>query len=343
MAEAKRVGVVLFQLGGPDRLEAIEPFLYRLFSDPDIIDFPFSKLARKPLAKLIAATRAKKVRQHYAAIGGGSPIARLTREQARALEAKLNQVVPARVFVAMRYWHPLTEEAIGALAAWPCDDLVLLPLYPHYSQVTTGSSLNEWERQYRASGLNHARVHVIREFYDHPGYIEALAERIDETLSRFARPEQVTILYSAHGVQESVIAAGDPYRDQLEATVRLVRARGGWPGPHRLCYQSRVGPGRWLKPTLEETLRELEAKGSRAVLVVPISFVTEHVETLHEIAIEARAAARAAGLEQFEMMPALNASDKFIRALADLVLGAVGADAVARRIRTTLSRTSESS
>ena len=324
MRNGKAIGVVLFQLGGPDRLEAIEPFLYNLFSDPDIIQFPFSKLARRPLARLIASRRAKKVADHYAAIGGSSPIGELTSRQARALEAELRKVLDAKVFVAMRYWHPLTEETIQEIAKESFDQLILLPLYPQYSQVTTGSSLNEWTRKYRAAGLNHAQVKVIRQFYDHPGYIEALVANINATLARFPAPGDVTIVFSAHGVPESVIEGGDPYKDQLEATVRFVTSCGGWPNPHRLCYQSRVGPGRWLRPSLDATMRELAGQGVKKLLVVPIAFVTDHVETLHEIDVEAREVAGGLGFAQFEMMPALNDSTRFIQALADLVKGAVG-------------------
>lgn len=324
MPNGRVIGVVLFQLGGPDRLEAIEPFLYNLFSDPDIIQFPFSKLARRPLARLIAARRAKKVAHHYAAIGGGSPIGELTGRQARALEAELNKFLDAKVFVAMRYWHPLTEEAIQEIAQVSLDELILLPLYPQYSRVTTDSSLKEWQRRYGAAGLNHARVKVIRQFFDDPGYIEALAQNINATLARFPSPSEVTLLFSAHGVPENVIKDGDPYQDQLEGTVRLVTSRGDWPNPHRLCYQSRVGPGRWLRPSLDATMHELASRGVKRLLVVPIAFVTDHVETLHEIDIEAREVASQLGVVQFEMMPALNDSRRFIRALADLVVRTVG-------------------
>ena len=178
----KRVAIVLFQLGGPDTQAAVEPFLYNLFCDPDIIDFPLAWIARKPLAKLISTRRSKVVAEHYAEIGGGSPIGRLTAEQGRALEAALSPYIEAKTFVAMRYWHPLTSEALAALAAWPHDELVLLPLYPHYSYATTRSSLKEWKRQTRNKLREPARI--IESFYDHPAYIEALRERVDEKLSK---------------------------------------------------------------------------------------------------------------------------------------------------------------
>ncbi len=318
------VGVVLFQLGGPDSPEAVEPFLFNLFSDPDIIDFPFARLARPALARLVASRRAEKVREHYASLGGKSPIGELTERQARALERALARELRVRVFVAMRYWHPLTEEAVRQVETHGCRELVLLPLYPQYSCTTTGSSLNEWARRYPGDGGRATEVKTIRQFYDHPTYLEALVEKVNEGLGRFGREaSDVWLVFSAHGVPTRVIEAGDPYRAQIEASCRLVVERGGWSNPHRLCYQSRVGPGRWLSPSLVEALQDLAAQGARRVLVVPVSFVCDHIETLGEINMEARQRAVELGIDHFELMPALNDSPTFIRALAELVLGAV--------------------
>jgi ferrochelatase len=322
VSDRRTVGVVLFQLGGPDSLDAVEPFLVNLFSDPDIIDFPFARLARPSLAKLVARNRAGKVRHHYKEIGGRSPIRELTERQARALEQELRATVDARVWVAMRYWRPLTEEVVREVAAAPPDELALLPLYPQYSKVTSGSSLREWER--RAKALN-IPTRTVPEFYRHPLYLDALAERINQALERFPAGQPPALVFSAHGVPLSVIESGDPYCRQTEETVTLVRRRGGWSNPDFLCYQSRVGPGRWTEPMLHSTLQTVRASGARRVLVVPISFVTEHIETLHEIDIEARQQAEKLGFEQFEMMPALNDSPLFIQCLADLVLKSVAA------------------
>ena len=221
----RRVGVILFQLGGPDTLAAIEPFLYNLFCDPDIIDFPFARIGRKALAKLISTTRARKVQHHYATIGGGSPIRRFTERQARALEAELtNQGLDARCFVAMRYWHPFTSEAIEQLESAQCDEVVLLPLYPQHSSTTTGSSLNEWERLFRGD----VPVHNVGAFYQHPMYLDALIEKVEEALARFPRPERAEIVFSAHSIPMSIIAKGDPYQRHVEETVRLLMQRGGW-------------------------------------------------------------------------------------------------------------------
>jgi ferrochelatase len=319
----RRTGVVLFQLGGPDSLEAIEPFLFNLFSDPDIIDFPFARIGRKPLAKLISSTRARKVQHHYATIGGCSPIRRFTEQQALALQLRLNESgIDARCFLAMRYWHPFTADAIEQLRASHCDEVVLLPLYPQYSSTTTGSSLNEWRRRFQDS----LPVYSVAPFYRHHLYLEALAEKIAETLARFSDPRRPELVFSAHSVPVSVIEQGDPYQRQIEETVELVMQRGGWANRHRLCYQSKVGASKWLQPSLHQTLRALSTENAREVCVVPISFVSDHVETLGEIDHEARHAAAAFGITQFEMTSGLNNSPTFISALADLVETALGVD-----------------
>jgi ferrochelatase len=319
----RRLGVVLFQLGGPDTPQAIEPFLFNLFCDPDIIDFPFARIGRKPLAKLISTTRAKKVQHHYSAIGGASPIRRFTEQQADALQNRLcADGIDAHCFVAMRYWHPFTAEAVEQLRAAHCDEVVLLPLYPQYSSTTTGSSLNEWRRLFRED----VPVQTIEKFHRHPLYLEALVEKINEALARFPQSGYPEIVFSAHSVPVSVIAKGDPYQRQIEETVELVMRRGRWPYRHRLCYQSKVGASKWLQPSLHRTIRDLASERIREVCVVPIAFVSDHVETLGEIDHEAREEAAELGIQQFEMTSGLNDSPTFIAALADLVVAAVGAD-----------------
>src|SRR5258705_1830580 len=294
----RRVGVVLFQLGGPDTPRAIEPFLFNLFWDPDIIDFPFARLGRKPLAKLISSTRAKKVQHHYSVIGGSSPIRRFTEQQARALQIKLTESgMDARCFVAMRYWHPFTAEAIGQLRAAGCDEVVLLPLYPQYSSTTTGSSLNEWRRLFH----DDIPVYCVEPFYRHPLYLDALVEKVDEALIRFSNPSRAEIVLSAHSVPIAGIEKGDPYQRHIEETVALLIQRGGWRNRYRLCYQSKVGASKWLQPSLHRTLRDLAAERVDNICVVPIAFVSDHVETLGEIDHEARAEATALGIKQFEM------------------------------------------
>ncbi len=317
---SRRLAVVLFQLGGPDTLEAIEPFLYNLFCDPEIIDFPFARIGRKPLAKLISATRSRKVQRHYASIGGGSPIRRNTERQAQALEHELaRQGLDARCFVAMRYWHPFTREAIEQIRQAGCEEVVLLPLYPQYSSTTTGSSLNEWRRLFQ----DRLPSHCITDFYRNTMYLDAVVEKVEEALNRFSRPDLPDIVFSAHGIPMSVVERGDPYQRQIEETVELVMNRGGWSNRYRLCYQSKVGASKWLQPSLHRTLHDLAEERVREVCVVPVAFVSDHVETLGEIDHEAREEARRLGISQFEMSAGLNDSPKFIRALAQVVIEAL--------------------
>jgi protoporphyrin/coproporphyrin ferrochelatase len=317
---SKRVGVVLFQLGGPDSLAAVEPFLYNLFCDPDIIDFPFSRIGRRPLAKLISSTRAKKAGLHYASIGGGSPIRKFTEQQAAALEAQLlHEGVDARCVVAMRYWHPFTAEAIAQLESARVDHVVLLPLYPQYSKTTTGSSLNEWRRRWTGT----VPTSCVEPFYRNQLYIGSFVEKINDSLAQFPDAERVELVFSAHSVPVSVIEKGDPYQLQIEETVALVMESGGWANRHRLCYQSKVGASKWLQPSLHTTLKNLAAEKVRDMCVVPISFVSDHVETLAEIDHCAREEARMLGIERFAMTQGLNDSPKFIRALAECVRNAM--------------------
>lgn len=319
MTEKKKIGVVLFQLGGPDSPDAVEPFLYNLFCDPDIIDFFGAWFARRPLARYIARNRAGVVREHYDAIGGHSPIRLLTERQARVLEAALAPQFDAKCFIAMRYWNPLTAEAAAQVNAWNAPDLVLLPMYPHYSFATTSSSLKEWKRVFHPNG-NAPREHTVEKFFDHPLYVQAVAEKIALTLTHFDQPDGAHIVFSAHGLPLSLIERGDPYARQVADTVKLVMRRGGWKNAHTLCFQSKVGRRKWLSPSLTDTIEQLARAGEKHLLIVPIAFVTEHIETLHEINIEAREQAHKLGVEQFEMVPAVGDSPTFISALADLVL-----------------------
>jgi ferrochelatase len=324
----RKVGVVLFQLGGPDSPDAVEPFLYNLFCDPDIINFMGAWIARRPLAWWIASRRAQVVRDHYHAIGGQSPIRVLTERQARKLEAALSAEFDVHCWVAMRYWRPFTADAAANVQSASLDDLILLPLYPQYSFATTLSSLKEWQRVYRpAPGAPPARM--IDEFHTHAQYIQALTERLVTTLTHFDRPEQAHLVFSAHGLPMSLIQRGDPYQRHVQETVAAVLACGGWPNAHTLCYQSRVGRQKWLEPSLHDTVARLARAGEKHLVVVPVSFVTEHIETLHEINIETREDARAAGVEQFEMVAAVGDSPRFISALAELVRSAVKANATA--------------
>jgi protoporphyrin/coproporphyrin ferrochelatase len=332
VAGKKKVGIVLFQLGGPDSLQAVEPFLLNLFLDPDIIPLGPLGILRRPIAKLISSRRSIPVAGKYAEIGRRSPIGLLTeRQRARLVEA-VSPYIDAVAVTAMRYWHPMTSEAIDGLRkAGPLDEIVLLPLYPHFSYATTLSSLKEWNRVYGKPNGG-PPVRSVGQFYNHPLYIQAVAQRIGSVLRQFPDSSRIHLIFSAHGLPMSLVEKGDPYPKQIEETVRLVCETGkqqysGWPRIHLLCYQSRVGPAKWLQPPLTGTIERLGHEGVKEMLVVPISFVTEHIETLHEINIEARIEAKKLGIERFRMMPAVGDSPLFIGALKDLVLGAVGIEA----------------
>jgi ferrochelatase len=318
VSEKKKIGVVLFQLGGPDSADAVEPFLYNLFCDPDIINFFGAWFARRPLARYIARKRAADVSKNYDAIGGHSPIRVLTERQAHALEKALAPQYDAKCFIAMRYWNPLSAEAAVQVNAWNAPDLVLLPMYPHYSFATTSSSLKEWKRVFHPNG-NAPREHIVEKFFDHPQYIQAVVEKLNLSLTHFDEPDRAHIVFSAHGLPLSLIERGDPYARQVADTVKLVMQRGGWKNAHTLCFQSKVGRRKWLTPSLTDTIDSLAAGGEKNLLIVPIAFVTEHIETLSEINLEAREQAHERGVVQFEMMPAVGDSPTFISALSDLV------------------------
>ncbi len=324
----KKTAVVLFQLGGPDSLEAIEPFLFNLFIDPDIIDFPCAFLTRRPLAKFISSRRSVKVVENYKQIGGKSPILDLTQRQASALESRLrSRNINARVFIAMRYWHPLIDEVVKKIKADEFEQVILLPLYPQFSQSTTLSSMNEWKRQTKKQGCV-IPTKLVCCYPSQPLFVEAVVENINSALIRFHNiaSTDIDLIFSAHGVPLSYIKRGDPYQMQVEETVRCIVERGKWNSPHSLCYQSKVGSMKWLKPSLIETIEHIASKDRKHLLVIPVSFVTDHIETLHEINIDVRGHAMAYGIEQFEVMPALNDHLKYIQCLAELVQAQLASD-----------------
>jgi len=322
-----RVGVLLLNLGGPDQLEDVRPFLYNLFSDPEIIRIPFPWL-QKPLAWLIATSRAQKSQENYRQIGGGSPLRRITEEQAQALKASLEQKgQAAQIYIGMRYWYPFTEEAIARIKRDRIEQLVILPLYPQFSISTSGSSFRLLEQLLAEDPSLAAMEHtVIPSWYDRPGYLQAMAQLIAHEVDRFPDPDAVHIFFSAHGVPVSYVEeAGDPYQREIEACTTLVMQTLNRPNAHTLAYQSRVGPVEWLKPYTEDAIEELAATGVESLLVVPVSFVSEHIETLQEIDMEYREIAEAAGIHHFERVPALNTHPVFIGELADIVIDALNA------------------
>ena len=317
-----RVGVLLLNLGGPDKLEDVRPFLFNLFADPEIIRLPFPWL-QKPLAWLISTLRAKKSQENYLEIGGGSPLRRITEEQGVALQKQLQKMgQDAKIYVGMRYWHPFTEEAIAQIKEDQIKKLVILPLYPHFSISTSGSSFRVLEEMWKEDpALRLIDYTLIPSWYDYPGYVKAMASLINKELEQCDNRENVHIFFSAHGVPKSYVEeAGDPYQQEIEACTRAIMAEVNCPNHHTLAYQSRVGPVEWLQPYTEDALNELGEKGIESILVVPISFVSEHIETLQEIDIEYREIAEEAGIENFYRVPALNTEPLFIEALSNLVV-----------------------
>lgn len=309
-----KTAVLLLQMGGPDSLDAVQPFLTNLFSDRDIIRIGPAFL--QPLiARFIARRRAPKVEGYYEQIGGKSPIRELTEAQARALEEQLGGEY--RCFVAMRYCRPSTIEALAAIRKEGIERIIALSLYPHYSRATTGSSLNELKRVLGEAGVQF-RVSSIDRFFDHPRYIDALEEKIREGLGQFHPLADVEILFSAHSLPQSFIDAGDPYLAHIEETVRLVMERFE-NITHHLAFQSRAGPVKWLEPSTEAMLEHLAAHGSKNLLVVPLSFVSDHIETLYEIDIQYAKEAFKLGYAKFWRSASLNDSPTFIDCLADLV------------------------
>ncbi len=317
-----QVGVLLLNLGGPDQLDDVRHFLFNLFSDPEIIRLPFPGL-QKPLAWLISTLRVRKSQENYRLIGGGSPLRRITEEQGWALAESLQQKgQEANVYVGMRYWHPFTEEAIARIKRDQIDRLVILPLYPQFSISTSGSSFRLLEQLWQEDPvLEQVDYTVIPSWYDRPGYIQAMAESIAQELDQFPHPNKVPIFFSAHGVPQSYVEeAGDPYQQEIETCTALIMERLNRPNHHILGYQSRVGPVEWLKPYTEDVIRDLGSQGVQDLVVVPISFISEHIETLQEIDMEYRELAEEVGIHNFRRVPALNTHPRFINDLADLVL-----------------------
>jgi protoporphyrin/coproporphyrin ferrochelatase len=332
-----RVGVLLLNLGGPEKLDDVYQFLYNLFSDPDLIRIPIPFL-QKPIASLIAASRAPVSQQNYAMIGGGSPLRPITEEQAENIENALQRNgLNAKVYVGMRYWHPFTEEAIAQIKRDRITKLVVLPLYPQFSISTSGSSIKVLDQHWASDPeLRQIERITIRSWYERAGYIKAMNELINAKIQSFESPELVHLFFSAHGVPVKYVTEyGDPYQSEIENCVDLlmqsIRRDHQCFNAHTLAYQSRVGPVQWLQPYTEEAIAQLAKRGVRNLLVVPISFVSEHIETLQEIDIEYREVAESVGIHNFDRVPALNSHPIFINDLADLVLeslGGVGATAV---------------
>jgi len=317
-----RTAVVLFNLGGPDSLDAVEPFLFNLFADPDIFRLPLGFLTQKWFARFISRRRAPEARHNYAAIGGKSPLLDNTRHQAEALATALRANGEYDVFVCMRYWHPMSDAVVTELRQGGYEKLVLLPLYPQYSNTTTGSSVNDFNRAC-ARQHYHPQVQLVREWYQHDEYQRAIVECVQAEAQKLpdADPERIELLFSAHGLPKKLVERGDPYEGQIRATYEGLRTKLGWPHT-TLCYQSRVGPLEWLRPYTEEVIRQKAAAGVKQMLVYPIAFVSDHIETLYELGMQYADLARESGIAHYRVIPALNAHPLLIRALADLVRNA---------------------
>lgn len=320
---AHRVAVVLFNLGGPDSLEAVQPFLYRLFSDPDIFKFPLGFITQKLFAQLISRRRQKEARKYYAAIGGKSPLLAHTLQQADLLQAALQENSSNTDYVThvcMRYWHPLTSEVVTNLKKDQPGKIVLLPLYPQYSITTTGSSYNEFIRECNKQHY-HPEMHLIHHWHDNDDYQQAVVNSIRKAGKEFSSPDpdKIELLFSAHGLPQKIIDAGDLYAQHINETYEAIINKLGWPHTS-LCYQSRVGPLKWLQPYTNTLIKQKAQAGARQMLVYPIAFVSDHVETLYELGIEYAKIAQQEGITEYRVVPALNNHPLLIQALKNLVL-----------------------
>lgn len=305
-----KIGVLLLNLGAPDSLEAVRPFLYNLFSDRDIIHFPVSQ---KAFASLLSRMRARKVKKRYDAMGGKSPLLDITLEQAAALEKDLKGHGDFKVYVGMRYWHPFIGEAVRQMSRDGIKKVVVLPLYPQYSKATTGSCLAEFKREVERQNESFD-TYIVDDWATNPFYLDALADTVKEGLRGFDEPH---VLFSAHGLPVKFIEGGDPYADQLEATIEGVTEKVTGINWHA-SFQGKVGPMEWLGPETKDVIVQLAGEGCRHLLMVPVSFVSDHVETLYEMDIMYRKQAEGLGVE-FRRAPSLNTRPAFIKALAQIV------------------------
>lgn len=315
-----KVAIVLFNLGGPDSLVAVRPFLQNLFSDRAIIALP--TIVRKPLAWFIARKRNVLATMIYQTIGGRSPILEETQAQARALEAELRAArIDATCVIAMRYWKPFTEDAVAEVKRLAPDRIVLLPLYPQYSTTTTGSSVAAWNEAASRGGLPQAASVCC--YPDMDGFVSAIAALIGEAQIKVQPGVSYRVLFSAHGLPKSVIERGDPYQEQVERTVAAAVARLAQEGlDYSICYQSRVGPMAWIGPSTEEEIRRAGSE-NKGVIVVPVAFVSEHSETLYELDVLYAEEARASGVRDYIRVTTVRSHKDFIRGLAELAVKAL--------------------
>lgn len=310
---AMRAGVVILNFGGPRRAEEVEPFLFELFNDPDVIKLPFGAGMQRRFARMLSGRRAPLVTPHYQHIGF-SPLVETTMAQVQALQAALGDGAPP-IYLGMRYSAPTIDEMVQTIAGDPPDRLVALALYPHYSDTTTGSSFTAFSNEMKAQGMGDLPVHYIPAFHEHPSYLAAMKTSIEAA----GAPDGAHLLFSAHGLPSTYARDGaDPYPDHIKMSARLIVQALGWGDDYSLAFQSQVGPVRWLKPSTEEALTRLAADGVKDVIVVPLSFVTEGIETLYEIDILFGDVAKRLGLV-LHRAKTLDTDPDFITCLADVV------------------------
>jgi protoporphyrin/coproporphyrin ferrochelatase len=321
-----KVAVVLFNLGGPASLEGVEPFLFNLFSDPAILGLP--TFIRTPLARFIARRRTVVAREIYAKIGGGSPILGQTRSQALALEqAVARDELRAETFIVMRYAAPRAKDVVRDVQGFAPDRVVLLPLYPQFSTTTTRSSRLEWDTEAAKVGLRVPTSEVCC-YPTEAGFIAAQAQLIGETIANLPADTRFRLLLSAHGLPQRIVASGDPYQAQVEQTAKAIVAALGRPElDWGVCYQSRVGPLKWIGPATDAEIKRAGSEGL-SVVIAPIAFVSEHSETLVELDIEYAHLAKASGVPNYLRVPAVGTQAKFIAGLARLVNEALAFDGV---------------
>ena len=316
MTHPQKIAVVLFNLGGPDCLGAVRPFLQNLFKDPAIINLPC--FLRHPLAWFIAKRRHEEARSIYKALGGSSPLLANTQAQALALEGILQRTLPqAKVFVAMRYWHPFVEQTMAQVKAMNPDHIVLLPLYPHMSTTTTLSSFSSWDKTAKKTKLKIPTTRVCC-YPTHPGFTTPFATAISQSIKPY-HPDDFRVLFSAHGLPQKVVDKGDPYAQQILLSAQAIAGQAALlPHQWRICYQSRVGPLKWLEPTTQSQIHQAAAEG-KGIIMVPISFVSEHSETLYELDQEYGALAAQLGVPFYHRISTAQTHPLFIDGLAQMV------------------------
>ncbi|MFQ6611115.1 MAG: ferrochelatase [Fidelibacterota bacterium] len=311
------IDIVLANLGAPSNLEEVRPFLKNLFSDPDIFHFPFGRPGQVFFSELISRIRTPKSRKYYQAIGGGSPLHENTTKQADKLQRILGPKDQYRVWVAQRYWNPFMCEIADELRKLNSQKIILLPLYPHYSTTTTLSIVNEWER----SAADLPKTHVIERFYSEPLYLKSCADQIQKCLDK--SDKKLHILFSAHSIPVERVNNGDPYESEITENMELIMDCLNREYTYSLCYQSKVGPVKWLEPSVEQEIDRLVSLGIERVVVFPISFVSEHLETLYELDIQKKDYALSHGIKEYQRARTVGDSDDFIQLLAKLIKGKI--------------------